>query len=652
MYKIFGFESNEYFGRIAKVEFSVPSRGSYAYLVGSFNAFNEGSFRMREENGRWRATVELPEGVWHYGFSIDGKYAPDPENPEKRTYRRFSYKFKRETSVAKISAGDDFYHEPALAYLYSFADRTHVLLRTVKGKAISTYLITDERIEMRKKASDELFDYFEAVLPRTEELSYGFEIETGEGTIEYGNFTAEPRELQVPRWIFNRVFYQIMPDRFERDMIKKPRGRIIETGLGHHGGDLAGIVKRLGHLEELGVNALYLTPIFESMTYHGYDIVDYFKVAGKFGGNEAFGELARELKRRDIKLILDGVFHHTSFFHSYFQDVVKKGGESRYRDFYRILKFPVVSEDFLRVLNSNEPPERKYQGLKELHQNYENFFSVWLMPRLNHDNPQVREFIVSVMKHWLEKGADGWRLDVAHGVPPELWREVREKMPEDAYLVGEVMDDARLWLFDKFHGTMNYPLYEAILRFFVRGEISAEEFLNWLELLSTYYGPAEYSMYNFLDNHDVERFLDLVGDEWRYLCALAFLMTYKGIPALFYGDEIGLRGIGASGMESSRTPMKWGKETWNTEILGVTKALIRLRRKSKALQLGEFRPLEFKGGLLLYERVYRNEGVLVGINYSDVPTAIQISEAYRPAADGVSFLKMKPWSFVVLASTI
>lgn len=91
-----------------------------------------------------------------------------------------------------------------------------------------------------------------------------------------------------------------MPDRFERGVIKKPRRRIIETGLGHHGGDLAGIVKRLGHLEELGVNALYLTPIFESMTYHGYDIVDYFKVAGKFGSNEAFGELARELKRRDI----------------------------------------------------------------------------------------------------------------------------------------------------------------------------------------------------------------------------------------------------------------------------------------------------------------------------------------------------------------
>ncbi|WP_234394451.1 alpha amylase N-terminal ig-like domain-containing protein [Thermococcus piezophilus] len=199
MYKIFGFESNEYFGRVAKVESSVPSRGRYAYLVGSSNAFNKGSFRMRREAGRWRIRVELPEGVWYYGFSIDGKYAPDSENPEKTTYRRLSYKFKRETSVAKISAGDDVYHEPALAYLYSFADRTHVLPRTVKGKAISTYLITDERIEMRKKASDELFDYFEAALPRTEELSYGFEIETGEGTIEYGNFTAEPRELQVPR---------------------------------------------------------------------------------------------------------------------------------------------------------------------------------------------------------------------------------------------------------------------------------------------------------------------------------------------------------------------------------------------------------------------------------------------------------------------
>ncbi|NJE85968.1 alpha-glycosidase [Thermococcus sp. CX2] len=650
MYKIFGFESNEYFGRVAKVEFSVPSRGSYAYLVGSFNAFNEGSFRMRREAGRWRIRVELPEGIWYYGFSIDGKYAPDPENPEKITYRRLSYKFERDVSVAKISAGDDFYHEPALTYLYSFANRTHVLLRAVKGKAISTYLIADERIEMRKKASDEFFDYFEAVLPRTGELSYHFEIDTGEGTIEYGNFTAEPRELQVPKWVFDRVFYQIMPDRFERGIIKKPLGRRIETGLGHHGGDLVGIAKRLGHLEELGVNALYLTPIFESMTYHGYDIVDYFKVAGKFGGNEAFRELAGELKRRDIKLILDGVFHHTSFFHPYFQDVVKNGGESRYRDFYRILKFPVVSEDFLRVLNSNEPPERKYQRLKKLRQNYENFFSVWLMPRLNHDNPQVREFIVRVMKHWLEKGADGWRLDVAHGVPPELWREVRERMPEDAYLIGEVMDDARPWLFDKFHGTMNYPLYEAILRFFVRGEMNAEEFLNWLELLSAYYGPAEYSMYNFLDNHDVERFLDLVGDEQKYLCALAFLMTYKGIPALFYGDEIGLRGMGAFGMESPRTPMRWEKEAWNTEILGVTKALIQLRRTSKALQLGLFRPIKFKGRLLVYERTYGNEHVLVAINYSPNAQEVKIPRVYLPITGGLRYLPLEPWSFLVLAS--
>ncbi|AEH25366.1 glycoside hydrolase family 13 protein [Pyrococcus yayanosii] len=645
MYKILEFGHNEYFGRVAKVEFSFPKRGGYAYLVGSFNAFNEGSFRMREKGDRWHIVIDLPEAIWYYGFSLDGKYTPDIENPERTLYRRLSYKFEREVSIARIWAGDEFYHEPSLLYIYSFADRTHVLFRAVRGRALRVILVTDESVGMRKKASDELFDYFEAILPRVKELSYTFEIETEEGSVEYGDFTATPKELSTPKWIFSRVFYQIMPDRFERESNEEKVGGDPKI----YGGNLPGILKRLDYIEGLRVNALYLTPIFESITYHGYDVIDYFNVAKRLGGNAAFEKLVRELKRRDIKLILDGVFHHTSFFHPHFQDVVRKGVESVYRDFYRITGFPVVSQEFLEILNSEEPWEEKFKRLKNLDWNYESFFSVWLMPRLNHDDPRVRKFIAKVMNYWLEKGIDGWRLDVAHGIPPDLWREIRKEMPEDAYLVGEVMDDARMWLFDKFHGTMNYPLYEAILRFFVTGEITAEEFLNYLELLSTYYGPAEYMMYNFLDNHDVERFLDLVGDRKRYLCALAFLMTYKGIPSIFYGDEIGLSGMEGKGLEVSRTPMRWEGNQWDTEILKVTKALIRLRRNSRALQLGFFRPLKFKGRLLVYERIYEKEHVLVAINCSSRVESVLIPEKYRPIV-GKTSIELAPWSFIVVFS--
>ena len=629
MYKTFGFKDNVYLGRIAEIEFSIPREGEYAYLLGNFNAFNEGSFRMKEKGDRWGIKAELPEGVWYYAFSIDGNFMLDPENSEKAVYKRLSYKFERTVNVAKIFSGEKFYHSPSLIYAYSLGDSTYIRFRALKRTAKRVFLVLDQKYEMRRKTQDELFEYFEAVLPRKEELEYYFEIHTADEIIDYGDFKVDFNEqkemFKPPTWIFERVFYQIMPDRFANGNPENDPHNCMDLVISHHGGDLEGIIKKLGYIEDLGVNALYLTPIFESMTYHGYDIIDYFHVAKKFGGDEAFEQLVDELKKRDIKLILDGVFHHTSFFHPYFQDILEKGKESKYRNFYRIIDLPVVSKKFLKVLHSNKSWVEKYQKLKKFKWNYESFFSVWLMPRLNHENSEVRKFIRTVMKYWLERGADGWRLDVAHGVPPDVWREVRKDMPNDAYLIGEVMDDARLWLFDKFHGTMNYPLYEALLRFFVYEEITAEGFLNWLELLSTYYGPAEYTMYNFLDNHDVERFLGLVGDKRKYFCALTFLMTYKGIPAIYYGDEVGLENMDISSMEISRAPMEWNAKEWDKEILKTTKELIKLRRGSKALQKGIFKPVTFKDKLLVYRRALNNENILVAINYSKKKQHLSLS---------------------------
>nr|WP_240911818.1 glycoside hydrolase family 13 protein [Thermococcus sp. M36] len=604
------------------VEFSTPAEGSYAYLLGNFNAFNEGSLRMRKDGNQWVIRVILPEGVWYYGFSIEGEFRVDIENPRRDTYRRLSYKFEREVSVAVIDSGEPVFHEPSTVQFYTVAGRTHIVLRGKRGFIKNAVVNTrGETLPMRKKACDELFEYFKAVVDGEDVIEYSFKVLTREGgTVELGPFRGRPYRLRAPDWVFDRVFYQIMPDRFRaggREGLQRRGNAIMRHHF--HGGDLWGVIEGLGHVEELGANAIYLTPIFESMTYHRYDVTDYFRVDGKLGGESAFRELVRELKKRGIRLILDGVFHHTGFFHPYFQDVIKKGEGSKYRDFYRVTGFPVVPKEFIKTLRSDLPWAEKYQRLKEFDWDYESFYSVWLMPRLNHDSPEVRRFIEGVMKYWLEKGADGWRLDVAHGVPPELWREIRKAMPEKAYLVGEVMDDARLWLFDKFHGTMNYPLYELILRFFVERSMDAKDFLNGLELLSTYYGPAEYTMYNFLDNHDTERFIDLVGDKNRYLCVLAFLMTYKGVPSIFYGDEVGLRGTRGNGLDSGRTPMMWDRGLWDWEILRTTKALIRLRKASRALQVGEFIPLKFQGDVIAYDRVYKGERVRVEIRYPKSP---------------------------------
>ncbi|WP_457751010.1 alpha amylase N-terminal ig-like domain-containing protein [Thermococcus sp.] len=615
MYKIFGFERDKRFGRVARVEFSFPLRGDYAYLVGNFNAFNEGSFRMKAREGRWRVELKLPEGLWYYGFSVNGSFSADPENEEIRNYRRISYKFNRTVSLAKIIGEEPVFHEPSITYLYSIGGRIHIILRG-RREAVKHVVLTlgDENIPMRPKASDECFNYFEAVIEeRKNPLEYSFIVDSKGGTREYGPFRASPYRLDAPEWVLGRVVYQVMPDRFERGL---PKG---ESGKNFHGGDLEGLLRRLDHIKRLGANMLYLTPLFESTTYHGYDIVDYLKVDERLGGDEAFKRLVRELKNGDVKLILDGVFHHTSFFHPFFQDVIEKGEKSEYRDFYRITNFPVVSKEFMEALNSDISEEEKHEKLKKAGWNYESFYSVWLMPRLNHDSLRVKHLIIGVMKYWLERGADGWRLDVAHGVPPSLWKEARQDMPPEVYMVGEVMDDARLWIFDKFHGTMNYPLYELFLRFFVEKEISGAEFLNGLQLLSAYYGPAEYFMYNFLDNHDTERFIDLVKSREQYLCALGFLMTYKGIPALFYGDEIGLRGTLGSGLDAGRTPMEWDREKWDMKILETTRELVWLRRRRKCLQSGAFIPIEFSDERIVYERVYKGEKVRVALERPNNP---------------------------------
>ncbi|EEB74530.1 alpha amylase N-terminal ig-like domain-containing protein [Thermococcus sp. AM4] len=620
MYKTFGFVEDPVFGRLAKVEFSIPYRGEeYAYLLGSFNAFNEGSFRMEKRGNRWAVTVLLPEGVWRYAFSLGGRFEVDPENESTETYRRPSYKFEKTVSVARIAGPELAYHSPSLLHLYSFGGRVHFILRARKDRLHSVFLVMDDaRIEMRKRASDELFDYFGVDVGGIEgTIEYSFVGEGREGTFELGPFEAVPMTLEAPEWPLGRVFYQVMPDRFA--------GRSLGDSGDFCGGDLWGLIERLDHITGLGFNALYLTPIFESTTYHGYDIVDYFHVSRRLGGDEAFEALVGELRKRNVRLILDGVFHHTSFFHPYFQDVVEKGEKSRYAGFYRVLGFPVVSERFLEVLNSDLPPGELGKALRKVGWNYESFYSVWLMPRLNHDNEEVFEFVVGVMRHWLG-GADGWRLDVAHGVPPDFWARVRERVPSSAYLIGEVMDDGRLYLFRGFHGVMNYALYDAMLRFFAFGETTAEEFLNELELISVRYGPAEYYAYNFLDNHDTERFLDLVGDERIYLCALAFLMTYKGIPAVFYGDEIGLRGRKGGGLDVGRTPMDWESENWNHKILKTTEKLVRLRRNSRALQVGTFRPLFFRSRTMVYERAAGDEVLIVAINCSDAPAEVPLPD--------------------------
>ena len=489
---------------------------------------------------------------------------------------------------------------------------------------------------MKKKAYDESFDYYEVILPYTDHMNYSFETILKGKSISYGNFNFKFSKNQYgPEWVYGAVFYQIMVDRFSGGSKERPY---------RHGGDLIGLINRLDYLKELGINAIYLTPIFTSKTYHSYDVEDYYSVDEQYGGDDAFKKVVEECGKRDIRLCLDGVFHHTSFFHPHFQSLIQNS--LTYKEWYRITDLPVIDKKFKETLSSNLPLAEKYRRLAKLKKNYESFFGVWIMPRLNHENPEVINFIKNVGNYWVEKyGVKGWRLDVAHGVPPKIWREFRSDLPDDVYLFGEVMDDARTWIFDKFHGTMNYLLYEAILNFFAYREIGEKEFLNQIELLNVYYGPVSYMMYNFLDNHDVSRFLSLVDSKEKYMCAMVFLFTYVGIPSLFYGDEIGIKGMKTKKEEGQREPMIWDPESQDAELLDFTKKLIDMRRRSKALQIGLFAA---RSDMLMYERTFENEKLLIGINYSENFIRVDPPERYELIFGDFDGSFMAPFSSFVL----
>ncbi|MFW6358755.1 MAG: alpha-amylase family glycosyl hydrolase, partial [Chroococcales cyanobacterium] len=258
--------------------------------------------------------------------------------------------------------------------------------------------------------------------------------------------------VQTPDWVKNAVFYQIFPDRFAKG--KKPRSPISynvpfepwespPTLQGYKGGDLWGVIENLDYIKDFGFTAIYFTPIFQSASNHRYHTHDYYQVAPLLGGNEALLALLEEAHQREIKVVLDGVFNHASRGFFFFHDILENGPYSPWLDWFKITDWPLAP----------------YDGSKPA--NYESWGGNRALPEFNHDNPDVREYIMQIAEHWLKVGIDGWRLDVPFEVKtPGFWKEFRDRVKAvnpEAYIVGEVWGDSRQWLDGtQFDGVMNY----------------------------------------------------------------------------------------------------------------------------------------------------------------------------------------------------
>ncbi|MDY6868733.1 MAG: alpha-amylase family glycosyl hydrolase [Chloroflexota bacterium] len=424
----------------------------------------------------------------------------------------------------------------------------------------------------------------------------------------------------TPDWVKNAVFYQIFPDRFAKsDSLEKPTH--LEpwdsplTRTGFKGGDLLGVYEKLDYLQDLGINAIYLNPIFASAANHRYHTFDYYHVDPILGGNKTFFKLLEEAHRRDIRIVLDGVFNHASRGFFQFNHILENGEKSPYLDWFDVYGFPMNA----------------YQGKP----NYSCWWNLPALPQFNTDNPQVRAFLFEVAKHWIERGTDGWRLDVPFEIKDEsFWRQFRTatKLPnEDAYLVGEIPSEAQDWLQgDMFDGVMNYQFTAACIGFF--GAESRDETMisgmmglpevpvldaqgfaqRTKELLEIYPRQNALAQLNLMDSHDTPRFLTMVsGNASAFRLATLFQMTYPGAPCIYYGNEIGLTG----GREpENRGVFPWDESRWDHDLRNAVKAYAHLRHAHPVLRTGEYVSLYAEGRHLAYLRHLENAKMLIALN--------------------------------------
>ena len=429
--------------------------------------------------------------------------------------------------------------------------------------------------------------------------------------------------IKTPDWVKNAVFYQIFPDRFARSE-SSIKGQwqastyegwdATPTYQGYKGGNLWGVIDKLDYIKDLGANAIYFTPIFQSASNHRYHTHDYYQVDHMLGGNVAFDALIKAAHEQDIKVVLDGVFNHASRGFFFFNDILENGPNSPWLDWFKIHDWPLSA----------------YDGSKPA--NYEGWIGDRALPEFNHDNPQVKEYIMQVAEYWLHQGIDGWRLDVPNEVDtPGFWQEFRDRVKAvnpEAYIVGEIWGDASHWLDGtQFDGVMNYRFTEPTIAFaggdkyipeFCQGElkpyppITGVEYAIRIEaLLKLYDWEIQLAQLNLLDSHDTPRMITTVGEDKKiFMLATVLMMTFPGAPSIFYGDEVGLSG----GKDPDCRRVFPEPENWDVEILKDYKQLISLRHKHAALRTGTYKTLYADQHLYIFARILGDQEVITAIN--------------------------------------
>lgn len=427
--------------------------------------------------------------------------------------------------------------------------------------------------------------------------------------------------IHTPEWARHAVFYQIFPDRFARSAhVPKPTNlepwESPPTTHGFKGGDLVGVAEHLDYLQDLGITAIYFTPIFASAANHRYHTYDYLHVDPILGGDAAFKTLLDAAHARNIRVVLDGVFNHASRGFYQFHHTLENGLASPYLDWFHFTEHPANAYDHHRA-----PGYAAWWGLHAL-------------PKFNTTNPAVRAFLFGVAEHWIRQGIDGWRLDVANEIADDsFWQEFRARVKAinpEAYIVGEIWQESRHWLQgDQYDAVMNYLFGERVIAFtigthldkiLVRDQgwnpshpLDGPGFASAIDyLLNLYHPEVTQVQLNLLDSHDTARFLSMArGDVTALQLATLFQMSYPGAPSIYYGDEIGMEGRRDP---DCRRAFPWNEALWNHELRAYFKQAIALRRAHPALRTGAYQALYAHDGVYAFARRLGDDYVVVALN--------------------------------------
>ena len=422
-------------------------------------------------------------------------------------------------------------------------------------------------------------------------------------------------------WYDEAVFYHIYP----LGMLDAPK----ENPYGEPVHRLPGLIPWIGHLQQIGVNALYIGPLFESVG-HGYETTDYRKLDSRLGDNEDLKAFVAKCHEAGIRVILDGVFNHTGRDFFAFKDIRQNRENSPYKDWYCNVNF----------WGNNEYND----GFS-----YENWGGYNLLVKLNQRNPAVRDYICDVIRFWVsEFDIDGIRLDAADVLDFDFMkalRHVANEVKPQFWLMGEVIHgDYTRWVNEgTLHSVTNYHLHKALY--------SGHNDHNYFEIAHTVkrlYGmggnrPDGLKLYNFVDNHDVERIYTKLNNKTHFAPVHVLLYTLPGVPSIYYGSEFGIEGKKERYSDDSLRPAlryeDYANAVRDNSLTRLIAALGKVRRQAKALSYGDYKELVLTNRQYAFSRSTGDETVLVTVNNDDNSASLTLSafgnSVYVGALSGV-----------------